>query len=127
MASARKPLRVYPDAEVHSRLSGELRHWSLDGGAIRRVYRANGWKGSLMAANAIGHLAEAAWHHPELRVTFGRVEVRLNTHEAGGVTDRDFELASRIEALLQWRPEVEEGALEGPGSDPAGAYIVIDD
>ncbi len=126
MADARKPLRVYTEAEIQSRLVGDLGRWRLDGGAICRVYRLNGWKGALMAANAIGHLAEVAWHHPELRLTYGRVEVRLDTHEAGGVTDRDFELAARVEALLQWRPGAEGGALEGTPDDPASAYVIRD-
>ena len=76
-----------------------------------------------MVVNAIGHLAEAAWHHPELRVTFPAVEVRLDTHDAGGITDRDFELARKIEALIQWRPAA-TGPLEGP---PANSYVHIDD
>ena len=124
---ARKPPRVYSEAEIRSRLVGDLRHWRLDGGAIRRVYRTGGWKGTMMAVNAIGHLAEMAWHHPEIRATYPAVEVRLDTHEAGGVTDRDFELAARIEALLQWRPELDGGALEGAPDDPVHVYILRDD
>ena len=80
-----------------------------------------------MAVNAIGHLAELAWHHPDLRAIYPRVEVRLDTHDAGGVTDRDFELARKIESVLQWRPGREGGALEGTPDDPAHAYIFFDD
>ena len=116
-------LRVYDETSVRARLVGELRHWRLDSGAICRTYRTGSWKGSLMVVNAIGHLAEAAWHHPELRVTFPAVEVRLDTHDAGGITDRDFELARKIEALIQWRPAA-TGPLEGP---PANSYVHIDD
>ena len=50
-----------------------------------------------MVTNAIGHLAEAAWHHPDILATFPRVEVRLKNHDAGGITDKDFELAKKIE------------------------------
>ena len=121
------PLRVYAPDEIRARLAGDLRHWRLDGGAIARVYRTNGWKGTLMAVNAIGHLAELAWHHPELRATYPRVEVRLDTHDAGGVTDRDFELARKIESVLQWRPGAEGGAIEGTPDDPAHTYIIFDD
>jgi 4a-hydroxytetrahydrobiopterin dehydratase len=120
-------LKTYSETDIRARLVGDLRHWRLDSGAICRVYRTNGWKGTLMAVNAIGHLAEMAWHHPELRATFPRVEVRLDTHDAGGVTDRDFELAEKIEALLQWRPTANGGALEGTPTDMAHAYIVYDD
>ena len=123
----RKVPKVYSAAEIHARLAGDLRHWRLDNGSLCRSYRTGGWKGTLMAVNAIGHLAEMAWHHPEIRATYAAVEVRLDTHEAGGVTERDFELARKIETLMQWRPTAEGGALEGTPADPRYAYIVIDD
>ena len=56
--------RTYTDAEVEERLKKELPHWYLEGGWIRRKYKTNSWKGTLMVINTIGHLAEAAWHHP---------------------------------------------------------------
>ena len=65
-----------------------------------------------MAANAIGFLAEAADHHPDLALSWGRLTVRLNTHSAGGITDKDLELARRIDDLALWRP--------GAGSALAG-------
>ena len=78
-----------------------------------------------MVANAIGHLGEAAWHHPDLLVTFPRVEVRLTNHDAGGITDKDFELARKIEDLVQWQPAKAGGALKGPpASQP---YVKYDD
>ena len=64
-----------------------------------------------MLVNAIGFVAEAAYHHPDLSVTWGRVTVKLSTHSAGGITDKDFELARRIEETVLWRPQ--GGALEG--------------
>jgi 4a-hydroxytetrahydrobiopterin dehydratase len=65
-----------------------------------------------MLVNAIGFLAEAAYHHPDLTVTYARVTVKLSTHSAGGITDKDFDLARRIEDLALWRP-AKGGALEG--------------
>ena len=115
----RPPLKAYAEADIPSRLTGELRQWRLDRGAICRTYRTTGWKATMMAANAIAHLAEQAWHHPELRLTYPALDVRLDTHEAGGVTDRDFELAARIEALMTWQAS---GALEGA---PAQEAILV--
>ena len=57
-----------------------------------------------MLVNAIGYVAEAAYHHPDLSVTWGRVTVKLSTHSAGGITDKDFELARQIEDVALWRP-----------------------
>ena len=65
-----------------------------------------------MLVNAIGYLAEAAYHHPDLSVTWGRITVKLSTHSAGGITDKDFELARNIEDVALWRP-AEGEALEG--------------
>ena len=65
-----------------------------------------------MLVNAIGYLAEAAYHHPDLTVTWGRVIVKLSTHSAGGITDKDFDLARKIEDVALWRPAA-GGALEG--------------
>ena len=75
--------RTYSEDEVTGRLAAELPHWSLDGGVIRRRFRTNGWKSSLMVVNAVGHLAEAAWHHPDISVSYGSVIVDLSTHSAG--------------------------------------------
>ena len=75
-----------------------------------------------MLVNAIGFAAEAAYHHPDLAVTWARVTVKLATHSAGGITDKDFELAREIERVALWRPAA--GALPGTpnkfvrGGDP---------
>jgi 4a-hydroxytetrahydrobiopterin dehydratase len=58
-----------------------------------------------MLVNAVGYLCEAAWHHADLSVTWGKVWVKLKTHSAGGITDKDFALARKIEEVVLWRPE----------------------
>ena len=80
-----------------------------------------------MVVNAIGHLAEAAWHHPDIALSWDRVEVALSTHDAGGISDRDFELARKIEDFIDWRPARDGGALEGTPDDPRFAYLSHDD
>lgn len=120
--------RVYSDEEIAARLSSELPHWRYENGWIRRKYRTHGWKGTLMAINAVGHLAEAAWHHPDITASYAWLEVRLVTHTAKGITDKDFELARKIEEVVSWRPAREGGALEGtPEHDQRFAYIKYDD
>ena len=119
--------RVFSDAEVEERLKKELPHWSLEGGWIRRKYRTNSWKGTLMVVNTVGHLAEAAWHHPDLTVSYAFVIVKLCTHSAKGITDKDFTLAKKIEEVIQWQPGKEGGALEGtPNEDQRFKYIKYD-
>lgn len=118
--------RTYGDADVKARLARDLPKWRLEGGHIRRKYETHSWKGTLMVINAIGHLAEAAWHHPEIAASYAWVEVALQNHAAGGITDKDFELAKKIEELVQWQPGKAGGALEGTPQDPASAYVKYD-
>lgn len=117
---------IYSAEEIGERLAEELPNWHYGDGHIRRKYAVSGWKGAMMAANAVGHLAEVAFHHPDLAVSWGSVAVSLMTHSAGGITNRDFELAKKIESVLQWRPTEEGGALEGTPQDPKYRYMTYD-
>ena len=101
---------TYDEAQITERLRA-LPGWYFEDGWIRRVYKTDGWPTTLMLVTAIGYCAEAAYHHPDLAVTYARVTVKLSTHSAGGITDKDFELARKIEELALWRPA--GGALEG--------------
>ena len=119
--------RAYEPAEIEAKLSRELPHWRYENGWIRRRYRTASWKGTLMVINAVGHLAEAAWHHPDITASYAWVEVRLKNHAAKGVTDRDFALARKIEEVIAWQPGLEGGPLEGtPQDDQRFAYIRYD-
>lgn len=113
---------VYSESEVESRLKAELPHWYLENGWIRRKYKTSGWKGTLMVINTVGHLAEAAWHHPDLSASYAFVIVKLMTHSAKGITDKDFELAKKIEEVVQWRPAA-DSALEGTPDDQRFKYL----
>lgn len=123
----RKSEKVYTDAEVEARLSAELPRWSLKEGWIRRTYKTSGWKSTLMVVNTVGHLAEAGWHHPDLNVSYAFVTVKLQNHAAKGITDKDFELARKIEEVVMWQPALDEaGALEGTPEDPRFKYLKYD-
>ncbi len=99
-------------AEIGDRLKG-LPGWRLDDGAIVREYQTDGWPTTLMLVNAIGFFAEAADHHPDLAVSWGKVQVKLWTHSAGGVTASDMELAQLIEQTALWRPKAGASVLRG--------------
>ena len=115
---------VYSTAEIEARLKDELPRWYLEDGWIRRKYKTSGWKSTLMVVNTVGHLAEAAWHHPDLTVSYAFVIVKLMNHAAKGVTDKDFTLARKIEDVLMWQPGLDEGsALEGTPDDPRFKYL----
>jgi 4a-hydroxytetrahydrobiopterin dehydratase len=91
------------DAYIQERL-GLLPGWTYSAGAIRRVYKTDGWSTTLMLVNAIGFYAEAADHHPDLNVSWGSVGIALSTHSAGGVTTKDLEMARLVEQFALWRP-----------------------
>lgn len=118
--------QTYTDQQIQQRLAEELPHWYYEKGWIRRRYKTHGWKGTLMVVNTIGHLAEAAFHHPDLAVSYAFVVVKLMTHSAKGVSNKDFALASKIEQVIQWQPGQEEQGLEGTPKDPRFAYIKYD-
>lgn len=116
---------VLGEACIRARLAADLPHWTLQDGQLCRRFRTGGWKATLMVVNVIGHLAEAGWHHPDLRVSYATVDVALSTHSAGGITDKDLALARKIEDVVGWRPQDEPGnPLEGtPQDDPQVLYI----
>ena len=103
--------------DVTAWLAAHLPSWRLEDGFIRHTYKTNSWKGTLMVINTVGHLAEAAWHHPDLTASYAWVEVRLVTHSAKGIT-------MKIDEVVMWQPASAPGsALEGTPADPRFAYI----
>lgn len=119
--------RTYTEEEIRERLSRELPKWRYEDGWIRRTYKTASWKGTLMVINTVGHLAEAAWHHPDITASYAWVEVRLMNHHAKGITDKDFALAAKIEDVVQWQPGTEGNGLEGtPQGDQRFAYVKYD-
>ena len=118
---------AYDEAEIRRRLADELPHWRLEAGCIERRYQTGGWRATLMVVNTVGHLAEAAFHHPDITASYGSVIVRLSTHSANGVTDKDFELARKIEEVVTWQPGLDDqSSLEGIPDDPCLRYLAYD-
>ena len=99
---------------VSSRLAQDLPGWTCSDGFIQRSYATTGWKATLMVVNAVGYLCEAGWHHPDLEVSYNKLTVKLKSHDVDAITDRDFELAGKIEQLVGWAPTDRTGALTGP-------------
>ena len=105
--------RVYAETEIPAKLQElGLTDWYLEDGWLRRKYNTDGWPSTLMAVNAVGYVCEAAYHHADLSVTWGKLWVKLMNHAAGGITDKDFAVARRIEDTILWRP-ADDSPLEG--------------
>ena len=97
-------LPVLDEATVRERLPRELPGWTIENGWLRRKFGTDGWPTTLMLVNAIGFVSEAAFHHPDLEITWGKIWVKLKTHSSGGITERDFALAREIDRVALWRP-----------------------
>jgi 4a-hydroxytetrahydrobiopterin dehydratase len=86
------------DAEIEKRLS-ELDGWKSDGKAITKTFELADFVGSVDFVNKLVVPAEAMNHHPDLSISWDKVEVTITNHSAGGLTTNDFELAKKIDAL----------------------------
>jgi len=74
--------------------------WTRDGEAIRRTWRFADFKASMIFVNGVAALAEKANHHPDIAIHYNEVTLRLWSHDAGGLSARDFDLARGIDANL---------------------------
>jgi 4a-hydroxytetrahydrobiopterin dehydratase len=77
----------------------KLSGWRRDGKTIVKVYDCRDFDGSMKFVNAVANIANAANHHPDMSIAWNRVTVSTSSHDAGGVTARDIDLATRIEAV----------------------------
>lgn len=88
--------KLLSDADIAARLK-DIPRWKREGSAIIREWTFDDFPPALAFVNKVGELAEAANHHPDIYNSWNRVRLRLTTHDAGGLTDRDFDLAKRID------------------------------
>ena len=86
------------DSEIESRLA-ELEGWERAGNAIRKEFKHDDFVGSVNFVKALVEPAEEMGHHPDLEISWDTVTVAITTHSEGGLTENDFELAARIDAL----------------------------
>jgi 4a-hydroxytetrahydrobiopterin dehydratase len=86
------------DSDLESNLE-KLPEWSVDGKVLRRRFEFSNFAESLAFINKVGVIAEEADHHPDIFFGWGYAEVTLTTHDRGGITDLDFEVASKIDGI----------------------------
>ncbi len=86
------------DEEIETQLPEA---WSREGDEIVRTYEFDSYLDGIGFASGAGGVAEDAWHHPEMTLSWGEVEVRLTTHDAGGITENDMELAERFDNIYE--------------------------
>jgi len=79
---------------------GELTDWGFDGEALTRTFRFADFVHSVGFVEHLAEVAEERQHHPDIDIRYNKVTLRLSTHSAGGVTQRDVELAEAIGRLV---------------------------
>jgi 4a-hydroxytetrahydrobiopterin dehydratase len=85
--------------DANSRLRA-LPDWKIVSGELVRTFQFKDFRGSLAFVNSVGELAEQAGHHPDIDIRYNKVRLGLTTHDAGGLTAKDFDLAARADKLL---------------------------
>ena len=92
-------MSTLPDADIRAELA-TLPGWAGDGDTISKEYTFDGFTDAIGFVDRVATRAEAANHHPDLEIHYNRVVVSLTTHDAGGVTRKDLDLAGEIEGCV---------------------------
>jgi len=87
------------DSTVINNQLKTLTGWQLQGDEIERVFTFKDFVEAMKFVNNIANTAEAAGHHPDIHITWNKVRLNLTTHDAGGLTQKDFDLAKQIDQL----------------------------
>jgi 4a-hydroxytetrahydrobiopterin dehydratase len=77
----------------------KLSNWTLQGDQIERLFVFENFVDAMIFVNKVAEIAEEEGHHPDIRILYNRVTLTLSTHDAGGLTQKDFQMAHRIDSL----------------------------
>lgn len=91
-------MKKLTESEITARLAA-LPEWQVEAGELDRTFQFADFVAALRFVNGVAELAEAAQHHPDIDIRYNRVRLRLVTHDAGGLTAKDFDLAVAVSKL----------------------------
>jgi len=91
-------MTALPQSEIASRLAS-LPSWRIEAGELTRIFIHENFRAALGFVNKVGELAEKAGHHPDIDIRYNKVRLGLVTHDAGGLTAKDFDLAAAVDKL----------------------------
>ncbi len=93
-------MNILSDQEIEEKLQDLDLQWAvIDGVHLERVYDFDNFKQGLQFVEQVGELAEKNNHHPDMKISYNKVTLLLTTHEVDGLTNKDFELAKKIESI----------------------------
>jgi 4a-hydroxytetrahydrobiopterin dehydratase len=87
------------DADVDQALKAVS--WQREGDQIRKTVRLADFKAAMAFVNRVADVAEGLNHHPDISISWNRVDLAVSTHDSGGLTDLDFDLARAVDALSE--------------------------
>jgi 4a-hydroxytetrahydrobiopterin dehydratase len=93
-------MQVFSPEVARLRLD-RLAGWKIDNGMLIKTFKFKDFLSALHFVNGVGELAEKAGHHPDIDIRYNRVTLSLTTHDAGGITEKDFELAGQTQKLAE--------------------------
>jgi 4a-hydroxytetrahydrobiopterin dehydratase len=85
-------------AQIKAALPG-VKHWKKQGSTLSRTYEFKDFPAAIQFVKAAARLAEKAWHHPDIDIRWNKVTLTLTTHDAGGLTTKDFDLAKKFDRM----------------------------
>lgn len=91
-------MALLSDEDRHTFLFGH-EGWSIDGEVLSKTFAHDSFAATVGFVASVGVLAEKAFHHPDIDIRYTKVTIALTTHDAGGLTSKDTDLASKIEQL----------------------------
>lgn len=89
--------KLTPD-QIKTALSS-VPDWKKNGDAITRTFQFKDFPAAIKFVDALATIAEKEWHHPDIDIRWNKVILTLSTHDAGGLTEKDFNLAKQFDAL----------------------------
>lgn len=91
-------MKKLTETEIDEHLNS-LPEWKIEAGELDRTFAFPDFLAAMRFVNAVAEQAEAAQHHPDIDIRYNKVRLRLATHDAGGLTAKDFELAENVSKL----------------------------
>jgi 4a-hydroxytetrahydrobiopterin dehydratase len=96
--SAAPPQLKFDEAKIFLALAS-VPNWQKSGDVISRTFQFKDFPAAMKFVEAVAQLAEEAWHHPDIDIRWNKVTLALTTHDSGGLTEKDFALAKKFDAL----------------------------
>lgn len=92
-------MQTLDETAIKRRLE-DLADWSEMNGSLQRTYQFKNFVEAMAFVNTVADLAEKAQHHPDILIRYGKVTLTLSTHDAGGITEKDFDLAAKADGAF---------------------------